>query len=86
MRDGMLLVTQPEVIDYTSATAARELLGHCGHNVLGVVVNGVLPENEPDSYFYYVKGYSLDENATTREQAMSNAGNHAAPKLIPCLT
>lgn len=77
MTDGILLVARPGVIDSTSAAAAKESLERCGQNVLGLVVNGVILENESDSYFYYAKGYSGKEDSKTREQAMSKAGKYA---------
>ena len=77
MTDGVLLVARPGVINSNSAAAAKESLERCGQNVLGLVVNGVLPENEPDSYYYYAKAYSLDEDVKTSKQATSTAGNHS---------
>ena len=77
MTDGILLVARPGVIDSTSAAAAKESLERCGQNVLGLVVNGVILENESDSYFYYAKGYSGKEDSKTREQAMSKVGKYA---------
>ncbi|MBW4670969.1 MAG: polysaccharide biosynthesis tyrosine autokinase [Cyanomargarita calcarea GSE-NOS-MK-12-04C] len=56
--DGVLLVVRPGVVTFASATAAKESLERSGQNVLGLVVNGVIVENEPDSYFYYAKEYS----------------------------
>jgi capsular exopolysaccharide synthesis family protein len=58
MSDGILLVTRPGVIDKVSAKAAKERLEQSGQNVLGLVVNGVMSENEPDSYFHHAKAYS----------------------------
>jgi capsular exopolysaccharide synthesis family protein len=78
MTDGILLVTRPGVIDSTSAAAAKESLDRCGQNVLGLVVNGVLPENEPDSYFYYAKAYTSEEDFTTGERVMSKTGNYGS--------
>jgi capsular exopolysaccharide synthesis family protein len=78
MTDGVLLVARPGVINSTSAATAKESLERSGQNVLGLVINGVILENESDSYFYYAKDYSGKEDATTREQAMSNAGKHPA--------
>lgn len=52
MTDGMLMVVQPKLLDSANAIAAQELLEQSGQNVLGMVINGVNPENEPDSYFY----------------------------------
>lgn len=68
MTDGVLMVARPGVIDSTSAAAAKESLEHSGQNVLGLVVNGVILKNEPDSYFYYVKGYPSEEEAGGRRQ------------------
>ena len=61
MADGVLLVARPEIVDSASATTAKESLQRSGQNVLGLVVNGVVVENESDSYFYYAKEYSNDE-------------------------
>lgn len=71
MTDGVLLVARPGVIDSNSAAAAKESLDRCGQNVLGLAVNGVIVENESESYFYYARGYSNDEDAKTREVAKS---------------
>jgi len=58
MSDGILLVSRPGVIDKVSAKATQELLVQSGQKVLGLVVNGVMVENEPDSYFHHAKAYS----------------------------
>jgi capsular exopolysaccharide synthesis family protein len=58
MSDGILLVARPGVIDRVSANAARELLEQSDQNVLGLVINGVIVENEPDSYFHHAKAYT----------------------------
>lgn len=78
MTDGVLLVTRPGVVNSNSAAAARESLERCGQKVLGLVVNGVLPENEPDSYFYYGQGYYSDKDAKTSKQPTSTSGKYAA--------
>jgi capsular exopolysaccharide synthesis family protein len=67
MTDGVLLVARPGVIDSSSATAAKESLVRSGQNVLGLVVNGVIMENESDSYFYYAQEKSSESNFTSRE-------------------
>jgi capsular exopolysaccharide synthesis family protein len=58
MSDGILLVARPGVIDRVSANATKERLEQSGQNVLGLVVNGVMIENEPDSYFHHARVYS----------------------------
>lgn len=74
MTDGVLVVARPGVINSTNAATAKESLERCGQNILGLVVNGVLLENESDSYFYYAKEYSNEENSPIREKAMSKSG------------
>jgi capsular exopolysaccharide synthesis family protein len=76
MTDGLLVVARPGVVDSTSAAAAKESLERSDQNVLGLVVNGVIVENESDSYFYYAKEHWA-ENFTTGEPAKSKAGKHS---------
>lgn len=63
MVDGIVLVVRPGVVDSTSATTSKELLNQLGQNILGLVINGVTPENEPHSYYYYAKEYYTEEDA-----------------------
>jgi capsular exopolysaccharide synthesis family protein len=65
MADGVLLVVRPGVVDSASAALAKELLEQSGQKVLGQVVNGVIPENEPYSYYYLSKEYYADKSTTT---------------------
>ncbi|HYW21780.1 MAG TPA: polysaccharide biosynthesis tyrosine autokinase [Nodularia sp. (in: cyanobacteria)] len=51
--DGILLVARPSVIDYNSAAATQEMLEKTPHNVLGLVVNGIIDQNECSGYFYH---------------------------------
>jgi Mrp family chromosome partitioning ATPase len=67
MTNGVLLVARPEVLDFTSAAIAKESLEHSDQNVLGLVVNGVIAENESDSYFYFAKEYYVEEDSRTRK-------------------
>lgn len=55
--DGILLVARPGVIDGENAKVAEDLLRKSGQNTFGLVVNGVVVENEPDSYFHHSKRY-----------------------------
>ncbi len=72
MTDGILMVARPGVLTSASAESAKAALakagGHGdekGANVLGLILNGVIPENEPDSYYYYhAKNYYAAEAAT----------------------
>ncbi|BAY09538.1 GumC family protein [Calothrix sp. NIES-2098] len=56
MTDGILLVARPGVIDSNSANHAKEMLERSGHNVLGLLVNGIDEKNE-FSRQYYTKEY-----------------------------
>jgi len=64
MTDGVLLVARPGTLDSTSAVAAKESLKRSVQNVLGLVVNGVVLEND-----FHTKAYSTEEDSTTREPA-----------------
>jgi len=57
------------VVDATSAKAAKEFLARSGQNVLGLVANGVIIKNEPDSYFYYTKEDYTKQDSASKEQA-----------------
>ncbi len=63
MADGVLLVARAGVLTSGDANAAKEALARSAQNVLGVVVNGLIPENESDSHFYYGKDDSNKENS-----------------------
>lgn len=69
MSDGILLVVRPGAIDTASAVASKQLLEQSGLDVLGLVVNGVIVENEPDSYFHHAKAYSKGSYAVAKSPA-----------------
>ena len=63
------------MLDSNAANAAKDALERSDQNVLGLVVNGVIVENESDSYFYFAKEYytDIDETAlkvSTKERAV----------------
>jgi capsular exopolysaccharide synthesis family protein len=62
MTDGILFVARPGVIDSKSADSAQEILERSGHNVLGLVVNGIVEKNESNSYFSQAKEYFAAES------------------------
>ncbi len=74
MADGVLLVVRPEMVDSASATFAKEILEQAGQNVLGMVVNGVVPNNEPHSYYYFAQEY-YGETATVVPEVV--------PEVVP---
>ncbi|MDB9374343.1 GumC family protein [Nodularia sphaerocarpa] len=52
MADGVFLVVRPEVVNAVNATFAKEVLEKSGQNILGQIVNGVIPQNELHNYYY----------------------------------
>ncbi len=67
MADGVLLVVRPGIVDSASATSAKEILQQSGQNVLGMVINGVVPDREPYSYYYLAKEHYAEKNLTTHK-------------------
>lgn len=63
--DGVLLVVRPGVVDAASAIFTKEFLEQSGQNVLGQVVNGVIPDNEPHRYYYSTQEDYTEESPTT---------------------
>ena len=53
MADGALLVVKPGQVDQNKARFAKEILAQSGQNVLGIVINGVSPKAEPNTYYYH---------------------------------
>ena len=63
--DGILFLVRPGVVDSQSAAFAKELLAKSNQHVLGLVVNGIIPDREPHSYYYFVNE-SYTEPASER--------------------
>jgi len=51
LADGLLVVVQPGVVKSMNATAAKESLEQSNQKVLGLVINGVEPEQEYSQYY-----------------------------------
>lgn len=64
MGDGILLVARPGVVDSVNAAFAKQVLQQSGQNVLGLVVNGVVCDREPYSYYYLAKENYTEKNLT----------------------
>lgn len=69
--DGVLLVVRPGVVDSASAALAKEFLQQSGQNVLGQVINGVILENEPYSYYYFSKEYHAEPSRVNPSKSAS---------------
>lgn len=53
--DGVIVVTRPGIADLNSSKSAKEYLDQSNQNILGIVINGVISENEPRAYNQYVE-------------------------------
>ena len=63
--DGIVFVTRPGVVEQESAELAQETLATTGQKVLGMIINGVKP-NDFDRYSYhgrYAKSYYTTNNS-----------------------
>ncbi|OUL22561.1 polysaccharide biosynthesis tyrosine autokinase [Nostoc sp. 106C] len=75
MTDGILLVARPGVIDSNSANHAKEMLQRSGHNVLGLLVNGINESNESSTDFYHAKEYFSTEKIATESRIKARMHN-----------
>ncbi|MDF5729872.1 MAG: polysaccharide biosynthesis tyrosine autokinase [Rhizonema sp. PD38] len=76
MTDGILLVARPGVIDSSSASAAKEMLESSDHNILGLLVNGIIEKNESNNYFYHPKEYFSAEKVSEEGSYAQNRSNN----------
>ncbi|MEG5052606.1 MULTISPECIES: polysaccharide biosynthesis tyrosine autokinase [unclassified Microcoleus] len=61
--DGILLVVRPGVLHSGTVAFAKELLKKSSQHVLGLVVNGVSPKNEPHSHYYFTnESYAQEQS------------------------
>jgi len=61
--DGILLVVRPGVLNSGTVAFAKELLKKSSQHVLGLVVNGVSPKNEPHSHYYFTnESYAQEQS------------------------
>ncbi len=61
MTDGTLLVSRPGVIDANSARVAKDQFRMASANILGLIVNGVIEQNESEDHFAAANDYFTDE-------------------------
>ncbi|WP_310422617.1 polysaccharide biosynthesis tyrosine autokinase [Chamaesiphon sp. VAR_48_metabat_135_sub] len=64
LTDGILLVSRPGVIEASNALAAREKLELAHSHVLGLIVNGVIEQNETQDHFASAQDYFTAEQDT----------------------
>ncbi|GJD23846.1 Fis family transcriptional regulator [Rivularia sp. IAM M-261] len=82
--DGILMVSRPGVIDSNSAINTKGLLEQSGQNVLGLVINGVILNNESDSYFHFRTNYHapdspINSRKIANAKTPENANNPKKP-------
>jgi len=75
MADGVLLIVRPGVSDANNAALAKQFLQQSNQNILGLVVNGVVPENEPQSYYYFSQEYNTVDANSAPQQALQSKVN-----------
>ncbi|WGV27778.1 GumC family protein [Halotia branconii] len=80
MSDGILLVSRPGVIDSSSALAVQEMLNRANHNVLGLVVNGIIDKNESSNYFYHSSKY-FNSQESRKEVVLQNFRRNKSSSL-----
>jgi Mrp family chromosome partitioning ATPase len=51
MTDGILLVTNPGVLDLKNAISAKEILNNSKCNILGLLVNGITDEQDTSNHY-----------------------------------
>lgn len=61
LSDGLILVARPDYLDKRSAQLVNDYIIQSKVNVLGLIVNGIIPKNEFSSYYYYSQ-YSYYNN------------------------
>jgi capsular exopolysaccharide synthesis family protein len=69
MSDGILLVSRPGVINYNHVIFVRELLEKTNHNVLGLVVNGIIDRYE------FSNPFAIDVKEISRDREPYNYYN-----------
>jgi len=57
LADSILLVARPGIIDSLNALFVKETIEKSGQNIMGIVINGVLPNQDPESKQYFNNAY-----------------------------
>ncbi|TYQ29514.1 hypothetical protein PseudUWO311_01045 [Pseudanabaena sp. UWO311] len=69
LSDNILLIARLGIVDSLNAVFVKAMIEKSGQSIMGLVINGVLPNHDPESkkYFdnaYYKDKISLNSNAT----------------------
>jgi polysaccharide biosynthesis transport protein len=57
MADGVVFVIRPGTVEVGNVKFAKDRLEQSGQNILGIVVNGCIAKNEPDSRYHFMNQY-----------------------------
>lgn len=66
--DGVMVVARPSIADSINSKHAKENLDRSGQNIVGIVVNGVMPEQEFHSY----REYAIADESSSRRRWLNN--------------
>jgi Mrp family chromosome partitioning ATPase len=81
--DGIIFVSRPGVVEQESAELAQEALATTGQKVLGMVINGVKP-NDFDRYSYSGRyGKSYYNKGSSIPQSPNNLNNNQNLSQMP---
>jgi capsular exopolysaccharide synthesis family protein len=70
--DNILLIARPGIVDSLNAVFVKEMIEKSGQNVMGLVINGVLPNQDPQSKQYFNNTYydnRISPKTTTTESS-----------------
>jgi polysaccharide biosynthesis transport protein len=67
LADSLLMVARPGVLLSPAANTAKESIARSGQDIIGLVINGVIPKHEEDNYYYYYSKdyYGVEESKTS---------------------
>ena len=66
--NGILLVARPGVLHSGNVAFTKDLLKKSSQHVLGMVVNGVSPKNEPHSHYYFTNESYSEVQSPSKNQ------------------
>ncbi len=74
LSDNILLIARPGIVDSLNAVFVKEMIEKSGQNIMGLVINGVLPNQDPESKQYFNNAYYKDKislNTTSTNESSS---------------
>ena len=65
---GLVMVARPDVLEKSKARFSRDYLNQLGIRVPGLIINGVIPENETNGYYYYSQYSNYSEDIRPKKK------------------